>query len=257
MTIGMESLNGRLGRNKPGLRLFGLLFVVVFTVELLLCFSGPFAFLRKPTLMLFPPFSTGLSEEQVAEVTSYLEREIALTNSYSIISHSFIEEYFIRTDPDKNMSKIGVVSAKEALEISKELGLERYAIATVWKTGYRYQVTVTVRDVRDGETIRTGRLYVPTIEDLANGIDTDGILTGFRDDLAVETKGVGFTDYLVLALLALQLLVGLVALLGRDPGMLIEVVLAPAVILLLFAFIHAQSANMDYVQRYIANGGAL
>jgi apolipoprotein N-acyltransferase len=39
--------------------------------------------------------------------------------------------------------------------------------------------------------------------------------------------------------------------------MLVEIVLAPAIILFVFAYIWARSANMDYVQRYIATSGQL
>ena len=257
MNIGMESLVKRLRVDRPDLRLFGLLFIALFAIELLLCFSGPIAFLRKPTLMLFPPYSVDLTDEESVKVIEYLEREIALTNSYSIISHSFIEEYFIRTDPDGNMSKIVVENATEAHEISRELGLERFAIATVWKAGTRYQVSVTVKNVRDGEIVRKASRYISSMEVLEGDDGSSEGAEAFREKLSIETKGVGFTDYLVIALLAIQLLVGLVALFGREPGMLVEAALAPAIILFLFAVIHSRSANMDYVQRYIANGGAL
>jgi hypothetical protein len=74
------------------LLVFGLLAVLVAVVELVLCFAGPFAFIQKPTLMLFPPFATGLTTDKVSKITVFIERQIALTNSYSITSHSFIEE---------------------------------------------------------------------------------------------------------------------------------------------------------------------
>jgi apolipoprotein N-acyltransferase len=62
---------------------------------------------------------------------------------------------------------------------------------------------------------------------------------------------------LVLVLLALQFVLGILAVLGIEPGVLVEIVWAPALILFVFAYIWARSANMDYVQRYIASSGQL
>jgi apolipoprotein N-acyltransferase len=239
------------------LRLFGILFIIVFAVELVLCFYGPFAFTRKATVILFPPFASGITDEQKEEVTNFLEREIALTNSYSIISHSFIAEYFIRTDPDGSRGKIAPDNYTEAHEIARELDLERFAVSTAWENNSRFQVSVTIRSVRDGKTIRNGRFHSDTMENFLAGIGPDGEPLDIQEKLSIQTPGIGITDYLVLGLLGLQLIVGLVALFGKEPGDLIELLLAPAVILFLFALIHARSANMDYVQRYIANGGQL
>ncbi|MBN1838164.1 MAG: hypothetical protein JW820_20065, partial [Spirochaetales bacterium] len=77
--------------------LFGAVMAALAIVELVLCFSGPLAFTRKPRLLLFPPFTRQFTETETAELTSFLERELALSNSYSVVSRSFLEEYSIRT----------------------------------------------------------------------------------------------------------------------------------------------------------------
>ena len=73
----------------------------------------------------------------------------------------------------------------------------------------------------------------------------------------METRGIGVTDFLVLALLAVQLALGALALAGREPGPLAEIVWAPALVLFLFAYIYARGANMDYMQRFVAMKGQI
>lgn len=239
------------------LRIFGLLAIAVAVIELILCFTGPISFIQRPTLMLFPPFTTNLSAEQIAEVSGFIEKQIALTNSYSITSHSFIEEYFIRTDPEFDKSKLKPVDYQEAQELAQELELERFAIAWIYSTSNHFEITVSIRDVKEGTILHSGRFVSESLETMLQGIGQDGEPLDMREDLAVQTKGIGFTDYLVLVLLGLQLIVGVLALVGCDPGLLVEIVWAPALILFVFAYIYALSANMDYVQRYIASSGQL
>jgi apolipoprotein N-acyltransferase len=239
------------------LRIFGLLAVAVAVVELILCFSGPISFIQRPTLMLFPPFANNLSAEQIAEVSAFVEKQIALTNSYSITSHSFIEEYFIRTYPEFDKSNLKPVDYQQAQKIAQELELERFAIAWIYSTSNHFEITVSIRDVKEGIILRSGRFVSESLGTMLQGIGKDGEPLDIREDLAVQTKGIGFTDYLVLVLLGLQLIVGVLALLGYDPGLLLEILWAPALILFVFAYIYALSANMDYVQRYIASSGQL
>ncbi|HUV06084.1 MAG TPA: hypothetical protein VMX75_00050, partial [Spirochaetia bacterium] len=238
-------------------RVFGVIALVVTLVELLLCFAGPIAFVQKPSLVLFPPFSNGLTADEVSRMVSFIEREIALSNSFSIVSRSFIENYFVRTNPDFDKSQLKPVDYTEALRIARELRLERFALATIWKYYGQCELTVSIRETMDGEIIRSCRFDSDSFENLLKGIGTDGKKLEIQEGLRVETKGIGLTDFLVLGLLALQLAFGILAVLGRDPGVLTEIILAPALILFLFAFIYAQNANMDYVQRYIASHGQI
>ncbi len=81
------------------LRIFGFAALIIALTELLLCFTGPIAFIPKPSLVLFPVVSSNLSEEESSIVTDLIEREMAFMKSYAIVSRNFIEEYFIRTNP--------------------------------------------------------------------------------------------------------------------------------------------------------------
>ena len=238
-----------------GLRVFGILAILVVAAEVLLCFSGPIAFVRKPSLAFFPLFSTNLSAEESAATTAFIEQELALTGSYTIVSQSFIEEYFMRTDPDFDRSKLKPASYQEAQSLAQDLGLERIAIATIMKYYDRIELSVYIREVAYGETIDSYTVASDSLENLLKGLGKDGEELRIRENLKTETKGITFTNYLVLALIALQLLLGVLALIGREPGLLTEIVWSSALILFIFAYIHARSANMDYMQRFIATQG--
>jgi len=237
------------------LLIFGLLALAVATVELVLCFTGPFRFVQRPTLALFPPFAHSLTPEQSAEVSAFIEKQVALTKSYSITSYSFIEEYFVRTDPNFDKSKLKPVDYKAAQVLAQELELDRFGIVWVYSSNSHFEVNVSIRDVKEGTILRSGRFVSDSYANMLRGIGKKGEALEVREELSTESAGAGLTDYLVLVLLALQLVVGLLALLSIEPGVLVEIVWAPALILFLFAYIWARSANMDYVQRYIASSG--
>jgi apolipoprotein N-acyltransferase len=243
--------------NTKKLFVFGLIAIVIAATELVFCFVGPMAFVQKPSLILFPPFATGLSDEEKTEVMDFIERQIALTNSYAITSHSFMEEFFIRTDPDFNESALKPENYEEAEEIARRLEFDRFAIAWMYKGYHACELSVSIRNAADGEKIRYGWFSSNSFENLLQGIDKEGNPLDFQEKLAFETRGITFTDYIVLALLALQFLVGLTAVKRREPGIFAELLLAFSFIMFLFAYIYSLSANMDYVQRYIASSGQL
>jgi apolipoprotein N-acyltransferase len=239
------------------LRIFGVLAVAVAVVELLLCFTGPFRFVQRPTVMLFPPFANNLTPEQSLEISAFIEKQVALTKSYSITSYSFIEEYFVRTDPDFDKARLKPADYKAAQALAQELELDRFGIVWVYSSSGHFELNVSIREVEDGTILRSGRFVSDSYEHMLQGIGKKGEAIDFREELAVEIAGIGLTDSLVLVFLMLQFALGLLALFGIEPGVLIEIVWAPALILFVFAYIWARSANMDYVQRYIANSGRL
>jgi apolipoprotein N-acyltransferase len=257
METDLERKPALAGRKRIRLCLFGSLSAGLALLELLLCFIGPMAFLQKPSLVVFPPFASALTEAQAAAAAELVERQIALTGSYSIVSRSFIEEYFVRTDPGFEGPRLQPADYLEAQAMARELGLQRYAITLIFASGPRWELSVYIRDVSTGDVLRSGRFVSDSFEHLMAGIGESGEPIDFRKPLSVETRGMAFTDLLVLALLGLQLVVGLLALAGREPEFLVELVWAPAAALFLFAYVYALSANMDYVQRYIASRGQL
>ena len=239
------------------IRVFGLLAVAVAVVELVLCFAGPFRFVQRPTVVLFPPFAHNLPPQQRQELSSFVEKQIALTKSYSITSYSFIEEYFVRTDPDFDKTKLKPVDYKAAQALAQELELDRYGILWVYSSSNHFEFNVSIRDTSEGTILCSGRFVSDSYENMLQGIGKEGEVLNFRDELSVPIAGIGLTDFLVLVLLALQFIAGFLAFFGIEPGVLVEVAWAQALILFVFAFIWARSANMDYVQRYIASSGQL
>ena len=105
------------------LRFFGIISIAVTVIELLLCFVGPMAFIRKPSLLLFPVFSHGLEEGEIEAVTGFIEKKIASTNSFSIVSQRLIVDYFLRTDPEYDGAPLEPVNYMEARDIARELEL--------------------------------------------------------------------------------------------------------------------------------------
>jgi apolipoprotein N-acyltransferase len=240
------------------LRIFGILALFISAAELLLCFAGPMAFIQKPTLMVFSIFSASITDEREKERASgFIEREIARTNSFEILSESVIEEYFLRTGADLDRSKLKPDNYLDAQRLAKELGLARFAIAIFNKTEAYSKMTVWIRNVKYDGIIRSSTFTSDTLDRLLRGIDRDGQELPIQEELRVDTRGIGLTDFMVLGLIGFQFLVGVIALFGREPGILAEIVLAPALVLFLFAFIYAQNANMDYVQRFIAAQGRI
>jgi hypothetical protein len=184
----------------------------VAVVELVFCFTGPFRFVQRPTVVVFPPFAHNLTPERSAEVSSFIEKQIALTRSYTITSHSFIEEYFVRTDPEFDKSKLEPVDYKAAQALAQELELDRFGILWVYSTTGHFEINVSIREVKEGTILRSGHFASDSYENMLRGIGKDGEVLDFQDELSVEIAGVGFTDYLILALLALQFALGLLAL---------------------------------------------
>ncbi len=239
------------------LRIFGITAIIVALTELLLCYTGPIAFIPKPSLVLFPVVSSSLTEEESTTVTDLIEREMAYMKSYAIVSRDFIEEYYVRTDPEFDRTKLTPSNYLDAHEIARELDMERYATASIYNYYYGCNLSITIRDVRSGDIISSYGFASDNFENLLKGIGKDGEVLDIQENLKNETKGVTFTDYLILGLLILQFSIGIIALFGREPGILTEIVWASALILFLFAYIHAQSANMDYMQRFIATKGMI
>ncbi len=236
---------------------FGACALVLALGEIALCFVGPLSFFRKPTLMLFPLYSSGLSETELTEVTEYLERQLALTRSYSIVGHRMIVEYYVRTDPDFDRTKIQTVDLEKARAIAGELGMERFATGWVYQTANRCELDVSIWDLSGQGALRQAEFAARSLKGLLAGVGADGGRFDFRSALGAPTKGVGMTEAIVLLVFALQALVGLIAIGGRVPSFLVEIVWAALSVLFLFTYIYATNANMDYMQRYIATTGTL
>jgi len=236
---------------------YGFLAVAVSVLELFLCFKGPIAFTGKPSLMLFPLQSTGLTEQETARAEDFIERQIALTRSYAIVSRRFIRERALGTDPGSTGAQLESVDFIRAQSVAKELGLECFALARISATEGGCELMIQVKKTEYNEILHSERFDSSSFSLMMSGIGRGGARIDFRGALASKTKGISLADCLVLGLLCIQAMVGLYALVRREPGFLVEIAWSPAIVMFLFAYIHALSANLDYVQRYIASGGQL
>ncbi|TVQ36068.1 MAG: apolipoprotein N-acyltransferase [Spirochaetaceae bacterium] len=238
-------------------RTYGIFTVLIAAAQIALCFVGPMAFLRKPSLAVFPLRTFGVAHDEIPLLMDFVERAIADTNSFSLVSRRFLIDHFVKEDPTFDPAMVAPVDHEEALRVSRDLGLDRFAMATVYGSRSRYQVTVNIRETREARTLRTGRFWSDSLENLLAGIDSAGEPLLLRESLSIQTRGIGITDWLILILMGFHMAAGFYALRGGRPGRIVEAVWFPTLVLFIFAYIHALSANMDYVQRFIASGGGL
>jgi hypothetical protein len=238
-------------------KVFGVLCLVVSIAELIACFIGPMAFVRKPTLAVFPIFSIGLDDKQTREVTSFLEKAFASTNSFAIISQIAMADYVRKADPDSTLPTLKPVNFDEAYRIAREMGLERFVTAVAFESSLSSDLSVTIFDMRSGESVKTVAFSSDTMDNLMRGIGNGGVKLPIKESLSIPPRGIGFAEWIALALFACQAAMGILALLGREPAVLPEVLFVPAFILFLFSYIYAINANMDYMQRFIASGGEI
>ena len=163
MNSGIEKAVGtRGGDSKTAKRLFGAAAILVATVELVLCFRGPIAFVQRPSLVVFPVLSVGLSEEEATQVTAFVEQRLALIGCYAVASRNVLEEHITRTRPEQARRPLEPVGFTEAQKIAGELAMHRFAIATVFggRVGngiYPYVFSAQAGDVRE---IKRGKILV-------------------------------------------------------------------------------------------------
>lgn len=226
-------------------------------VEIVLCFVGPLAFLQKPNLVLFPLHSSTLSSSQVEQAGGFLERQLTLTGSYSVVSHRFIVEYFVRTNPDFDRSQIAALDFEKARLLAKKLGLRRFALGWIYSSASSCDLSIAIWDPAIDSAVLRADFSAVNFEELLKGVGADGKPVDFRARLSAPTKGLGPADLLVLLVFGLQAWVGIAFATGRQPFLFAEITWAALSVLFLFNFIYATNANMDYMQRYIATTGQL
>ncbi len=236
---------------------FGFCALLIAVGEIVLCFVGPLAFLQKPSLMLFPLYSTGMTQDQIERATEFTEKQLALTHSFAVVGHRFIVEYYVRTNPDFDRSKIKTVDFATARKIAGELGMRRFATGWIFSSADRCELSVSIWDLSDQGSLRRADFVSRDFEALMQGTGLNGQPLDFRGSLAIPTKGIGMTEVIVLIVFALQALVGILALVGKESKLFWEIVWAALSVLFLFNYIYATNANMDYMQRYIASTGQL
>lgn len=224
-------------------------------VELVLCFVGPMALVQKPLLMVFPVYYYNLDEDAVEAITQYVERSIAETNSFKIVGRNLFYEYL---EENKIQIKNRLdFDYRDTAKVAADMGLDRFVNATAGKDPDRIEVSVILRETKSLEELKKVKIQAANLDDLLNGKGLDGKKFSLKELINIETKGIGIFDWIFFMLLAGQFVLAVLAFFHKEPGRIPEVIAVIALLLFLFAYIYALSANMDYVQRFILTNGQI
>jgi len=232
--------------------------IVVFVIlELILGLTGPMAFVQKPTAIVTQPYSYRLDTESVERLFDHVQRSIARTKLFRVIPHELIENYYLERQDDPDFTLDRNLNYTEYAELAKELGLERIIVPSAYPDDDHVTVRISIRFTDSGQVQHMLTYECADLDSFMRGEALDGERFDFVDDLRVETKGIALSDNLFFLLLGGQVLLAILILLRRRHDMLNQILLVVGLMLGLFAYVYAQNASMDYVQRFIAMSGQI
>lgn len=254
-------------------RFMGPLCLAVSLLGILAALRGPYAFVRRPALILAPLYAPGFSVDEIAEIRRILERELAAEGSHALYPKSLIENFYLERDNAADVFHGNYLGKDEAFALGEGLGVERTAIASAAKYSGRLNITLTIYDIETDQ--RAGRAGFSTrnIETLEAWENTEGEPLDLAGELGIQVPGFSAGALLYLGWLAAFGILGTVLCIkylfsidwrparaapaARIPRMVIETLLSWGLLLLLFAWIYALNGDMDYVQRFVATSGVL
>ena len=254
-------------------RFMGPLCLAVSLLGVLAALRGPYAFVRRPSLILAPLYAPGFSVDEIAEIRRILERELAAEGSHALYPKSLIENFYLERDNAADVFHGNYLGKDEAFALGEGLGVERTAIASAAKYSGRLNLTLTIYDIETDQ--RAGRAGFSTrnIETLEAWENTEGEPLDLAGELGIQVPGFSAGALLYLGWLAVFGILGTVLCIkylfsidwrparaapdARIPRMVIETLLSCGLLLLLFAWIYALNGDMDYVQRFVATSGVL
>ena len=254
-------------------RFMGPLCLAVSLLGILAALRGPYAFVRRPALILAPLYAPGFSVDEIAEIRRILERELAAEGSHALYPKSLIENFYLERDNAADVFHGDYLGKDEAFALGEGLGVERTAIASAAKYSGRLNLTLTIYDIETDQ--RAGRAGFSTrnIETLEAWENTEGRPLDLAGELDIQVPGFSAGALLYLGWLAAFGILGAVLCIkylfsidwrparaapaARIPRMVIETLLSCGLLLLLFAWIYALNGDMDYVQRFVATSGVL
>jgi apolipoprotein N-acyltransferase len=225
-------------------------------VELVLALWGPMAFVQKPSTIVTEPYYYGLEGDEVDAVFGYIQRVMARTKLFRVISHQLIEDYYLEKQDDPDFTLERHLSYHEYQEISADLGLERIVVTTIYPNQDLVSVSIVIRHVESGQIQHRLQYVCESVQAFLDGESIDGPFS-LVEDLRVKTRGVGLFDNLFFILMAGELLLAIAVAFRRSHDILNQILFVAGLLLALFAFVYAKNASMDYVQRFIANGGQI
>ncbi len=243
-------------------KVFGIVCISIAVIEFILCFFGPIALVKKPSLFVFPIYSYGLEEDEIQDITDYVEQSFANSRSYSIISQFVIQEYLIENGLDINILGGDDFDANDSKNAAEALGFDKYVICLAIKSfdgvETNIRLTVMLKNTKFSDAaIPKVELKSTDVNSLINNSDGKGNELNLIEQITFTTKGISLFDWLFFFILIAQVVIGVLAILGIDIKNMPEIVWVNAIILFLFAYIYALNANMDYMQRFIASSGLI
>lgn len=230
-----------------------LLLILIALAELLLAFRGPIALTKIPSLMLAPVSpsaaqSAGLTEAEREEFIRALEAAFASAGKSSVKPQRFIDEYLA----PRGESLQSLSDRESVLAVASELGIQRVALAVLSTWGGEFRLSLSVRDSAAGDLIASENFSAPDLEALLAELETGA----FAEAFAAEVPGLTPFDFSFLLFLGLELITALLLVFRRE-RLFNQAQLILGSTLFLFALFFARNANMDYVRRFVAHGGAL
>ena len=256
-------------------RFMGLLCLAVSLLGILAALRGPYAFVRRPALILAPLYAPGFSVDEIAEIRRILERELAAEGSHALYPKSLIENFYLERDNAADVFHGNYLGKDEAFALGEGLGVERTAIASAAKYSGRLNLTLTIYDIETDQRAGSAGFSTRNIETLEAWENTEGEPLDLAGELGIRipVPGLSAGALLYLGWLAAFGILGTVLCIkyrfsidwrparaapaARIPRMVIETLLSCGLLLLLFAWIYALNGDMDYVQRFVATSGAL
>jgi apolipoprotein N-acyltransferase len=244
-----------------------ILLILVAIIEVLLAFHGPMAFRRKVSIMVAPTYSSGISDEEDRQLRGFIETALAKSGQYRIVTHELIRNYYLeahdepdfRIDTDRNYL--------EYAEIAGELGIDQLAVISAFSYRQELSVTIIIRSVPGGEMMHRLSYHSGDLEDFAAGIssrdleDRDDRRFSVISDLRDVVRGIEVFDYVFFLFLAGEILLAALLLWRRRPASMfrwvLEIISLIGLLLFLFSYVYAKNAGLDYVQRFIAEGGQI
>lgn len=233
------------------------LLVVFVVVEVILALTGPMAFVQKPSMIVTLPFAFNMEEDELTTVFEHVQEALARTRVFRVIPHSLIVDYYLEKEDNPDVTIDFDMSWADYQEMALDLDLERVAVISVYPGPDDIQVSIALRNITTDSVGPRFRYTSPGLEAFLEGEDVEGRTFDIADDLREEVRGVSLFDNLVFLLFGGQILLAILLAFGRKTDLLNQVLLVAGLLLFLFAFVYAKNASMDYVQRFIANKGAI
>ena len=237
-------------------RTMGIALLITSILLLTVAFTGPYAFVRRPTLILAPIYAPNLDRDQIGQIRRVLEREIAAEGTHNLYPKSLIENFYLEKDNKIDVFDGRYLGKQEAFRLAQELNVERTAIVSVLKYNNSINISIKIYDLKTDQLLAKAHREYPSMEELLNWRDDNQI--DLLTDIGESVAGMSVGAWMYICWLIMIALAGILLLFtAKGLGNFIEALLSIGLLLSLFSWIYALNGDMDYVQRFVATSGIL